>query len=217
MGEKVQLGDHGWVDRVLPWFVNNTLDVDEQERVRRHLDCCDACRAAVSLLSTLQSTLRHTTATPMVPPARTERLLATIDNLDGKHARSRRLTVIAVAASLAVALVVGTLVLSNRQTVITEPVLYETVTSPASGSSMDYVLDVQFEPGVTFAAQERLLRNLDARDTNRSEAGNMYRITVNLRASSLEELEQYKREVESLREIRSVTVVAVQLPVKRKQ
>ena len=54
MGEKVQMDDHGWVDRVLPWFVNNTLDVGEQERVRRHLGtlrrvprlpylCCRLC------------------------------------------------------------------------------------------------------------------------------------------------------------------------------
>ena len=152
-----------------------------------------------------------------MPPAHTERLFATIDNLDGKHARLRQLAVIAVAASLTAALVVATLVLSNQQPTVTEPVFYETVTSPANGASMDYVLDVQFEEGIAFVAQESLLRRLEALDINRSEADDTYRITVNLRASSLEELEQYMRDVESLREIRSVSVVAVQLPVKRQR
>jgi len=217
MGEKVQMDDHGWVDRVLPWFVNNTLDVDEQERVRRHLGRCDACRATVSLLSTVQSILRRATATPMVPPPRIERLLATIDNLDRKHLRVGRLAVIGIAASLTAALVVATLVLSNQQPAVTEPVLYETVTSPASGAAMDYVLEVQFEAGIPFIAQERLLRRLEALDINRSETDSTYRATVNLRASSLEELERYMRDVESLREIRSISVVAIQLPVKRQQ
>jgi hypothetical protein len=217
MGEKMQMDEHELIDRLLPWFVNNTLDAAEHHQVRRHLDTCEACRANVSLLSTVQSTVRHETATPMVPPPRTERLLEAINGLDRKKARLRPLTIMAVAASLGAALVVVTLLLPHREQAAMEPVRYETTTSPVRGTSMDYVLDVQFEPEVSPAAQERLLRGLEAKDINRSGSDSMYRITVNLPAASLEELERYTRDLESRTEIRTVSAVAVQLPMKRQQ
>lgn len=217
MGEKMQMDEHELIDRLLPWFVNNTLDAGEHHRVRRHLDTCAACQANVSLLSTVQSTVRHEIATPMVPLPRTERLLEAIDGLDRKKARLRPLTIMAVAASLGAALVVVTLLLPHREQAATEPVRYETTTSPVRGTSMDYVLDVQFEPGVSPAAQERLLRGLEAKDINRSGSDSMYRITVNLPAASLEELERYTDDLESRSEIRTVSAVAVQLPMKRQQ
>ena len=217
MGEKIQMDDHRLIDRLLPWFVNNTLDAAEYRRVRRHLDTCAACQANVSLLSTVQSTVRHEIATPMVPPPRTERLLEAIDGLDGKNARLRPLTIMAVAASLGAALVVVTLLLPHREQAAGGPVRYETTTSPAGGMSMDYVLDVQFEPGVSLAAQERVLRGLEAKDIDRIGSDSMYRITVNLQAASLEELERYTRDLESLGEVRTVSAVAVQLPMKRRQ
>ena len=217
MGERIQMDDHRLIDRLLPWYVNNTLDAAEHRRVRRHLDTCAACQANVSLLSTVQSTVRHETATPMVPPPRTERLLEAIDGLDRKKARLRPLTITAVAASLGAALVVVTLLLPHREQAAMGPVRYETTTSPAGGMSMDYVLDVRFEPGVSPAAQERLLAGLEAKDIDRIGTDGMYRITVNLPAASLEELERYTRDLESLSEVRTVSAVAVQLPMKRRQ
>ena len=217
MGEKIQMDDHRLIDRLLPWYVNNTLDAAEHRRVRRHLDTCAECQANVSLLSTVQSTVRHEIATPMVPPPRTENLLEAINGLDRKKARLRPLTIMAVAASLGAALVVVTLLLPHREQPATGPVRYETTTSPAAGMSMDYVLDVQFEQGVSTAAQERVLRGLEAKDIDRIGSDSMYRITVNLQAASLEELERYTRDLESLGEVRTVSAVAVQLPMKRQQ
>ncbi|MEX2124745.1 MAG: zf-HC2 domain-containing protein [Woeseia sp.] len=217
MGKKMQMDDHGLIDRLLPWFVNDTLDGVEHDRVRRHLGTCEACRETVSLLSAVQSTVRHAGATPMVPPPRTERLLESIDSLDRKGRRLRPLAIMAIAASLAAALVVITLLLPNREHAVTEPARYETATAPARGASMDYVLDVQFERGTPIAAQERVLRGLEARDISRSEPDGMYRLTVNLPAASLEDLERFARDVESLSEIKSVRVIAVQLPMKRQQ
>jgi hypothetical protein len=42
-------------------------------------------------------------------------------------------------------------------------------------------------------------------------------MTVNLPAASLEELERYTRDIESLAGIKSVSVVALQLPVEKQQ
>ncbi|HEX6260851.1 MAG TPA: zf-HC2 domain-containing protein [Woeseiaceae bacterium] len=215
MGEKVQLDEHGWVDRLLPWFVNNTLDERERERVRRHLNSCDACQEAATLLSTVQSSVRH--AIPMVPPPRTERLLASIDSFDRKTRRARTMAAIGVAASVAAALVVVALLQPDREQATTAPALYETTTSPAQRSSMDYVLDLEFKPGTSMAAQEQVLRGLEAKEINRSGSAGAYRITVSLPAASLEELERYTRDIESLGEIKSVNAVAVQLPMKRQQ
>ena len=217
MGEKVQMDNHAWVDRLLPWFVNNTLDDAERDRVRCHLDSCDACLGSVSLLSTVQDGVRHATATPMVPPPRTGRLLETIDSLDRKRGRLRTMAVTAFAASLAAALAVVTLLLPHREQAVTNPARYETTTTPGPIGSMDYVLDVQFEQGISLAAQQRVLRDAEAKELHQSGTRGMYRVTVNLPASSLEELERYTLELESLGEIKSARVVAVQLPMKPKQ
>ena len=217
MGEKVRLDDHGWVDRLLPWLVNNTLDDREYDRVRHHLDRCDACRQNVSLLSAMQASVRHATATPIVPPPRTGRLIDAIDSMDRKRAHVRTLATVALAASLAGVLVAVTLVLPDRQRTPTQPGRYETTTSPTHRGSINYVLDVQFEPGIPVAAQERALRRLAAKEVNRGDAAGAYRVTVNLPATSLEELERYTRDLESSSAIKTVTAVAVQIPMKPRQ
>lgn len=217
MGEKVQLDEHSRVDRLLPWFVNDTLDHSEREQVERHLDACHACRSAASLLSSVQSTVRHSIATPMTPQPRTDSLLESIDRSESKAGRSRTIAVVAVAASFAGAFLVVSLVLPDRDQEVTVPAHYETTTSPAPRSSMDYVLDLQFEAGTSIAAQEQVLQGLEAMEINRSGSSGTYRITVSLPAASLEELERYTRDLESSGEIESVDVVAVQLPMKRRQ
>lgn len=217
MGEKLQLDDHMWVDRLLPWFVNNTLDDDERDRVRRHLDTCDACRASVCLLSTVRDSVHHGTATPMVPRPRADRLLETIDSHVSKGRRTRTLAMFASAASVAAALVLVNLLLPDREQAVTEPARYETTTSPVQHASMDYVLDVQFEAGVPAAVQQQVLEGLEAKEINSAGSDGAYRVTVNLPASSLEELERYARELESVSEIKAVHAVAVQLPVKTRR
>jgi hypothetical protein len=217
MGEKVQLDEHSRVDRLLPWFVNDTLDHSEREQVERHLDACHACRSAASLLSSVQSTVRHSIATPMTPQPSTDRLLESIDRFENKAGRSRAIAVVAVAASFAAAFLVVALVLPDQGKEGTVPARYETTTSPTQRSSMDYVLELQFEAGISTAAQEQVLQGLEAMEINPSGSSGTYRITVSLPAASLEELERYTRDLESSGEVKSVDVIAVQLPMKRRQ
>lgn len=217
MGEEMQSDDHDLIDRLLPWFVNNTLEPGEHDRVRRHLGNCEACRSNVSLLSVVQSTVRHATATPIVPPPRTDRLVEAIGRSDDGSKRPRPLTITVLAASLAAALLIVALLLPDRENPVTPPALYETATSTPRQASMDYVLNVEFEQGTPLAVQGRMLRGLEARDINQGETNSTYRITVNLPAASLEELEQYMNDIESLPQIKSVSVVALQLPMKRQQ
>src|SRR5918995_1664359 len=105
--------NHEFIDGLLPWFVNNTLAPDEHIRVLRHLDRCEACSASVSLFSIVQTTMRHATATPMVPPPRADRLLEAIDATAKERLRPRPLIIGLLAASLAGALLVVTLLLPD--------------------------------------------------------------------------------------------------------
>jgi hypothetical protein len=209
--------NHELIDGLLPWFVNDTLEAGEEERVRRHLDNCEECRANVSLLSVVRSTVRRPTATPIVPPPHTDNFLKTIDGSDNGSKRPRPLTIAILAASLAAVLLVVVLLLPDHENAVTPPARYETATSTARQVSMDYVFNLQFESGTPPAVQGRVLRGLEARDIGQGETNGMYRVTVNLTAASLEELEQYMRDIESKPEIKSVSIVALQLPVKRQQ
>jgi len=215
MGEQMQEDEHALIESLLPWFVNGSLEAVEHDTVRRHLHGCEECRTTVSLLSVVQSTIRHATATPMVPSPRVDRFLENIDRSAKINRRSRPRTI--MAASLATALLLLALLLPDRENTELPPPRYETAASTARPISMDYVLNVQFEAGIPLSDRESVLRGLEARDVNRVEPGTVYRVTVNLPAASLEELEQYVSDVESLPQVRSVSVVALQLPMKRQR
>jgi hypothetical protein len=218
MAEQPDHGDHESIDGLLPWFVNNTLSPAEYERVRHHLDGCEECRANVALLSVVKSTVRRATTTPLVPPPRTGRLLEAIDALsqDRKSRRWVGATAAAVAA-VGFALLAVALLIPDRRIGDASPARFETATSAARQAGMDYVLIVQFEPGSLAADRDRVLRELDARDISRDEAEGSYRVTVSLAATSLAELERFTRDVEALPEVRSASVVALQLPVQSPQ
>lgn len=48
-------------DELLPWYVNGTLDDDEQRRVAAHLDVCGRCRAEVEWLRALRAGVKQAT------------------------------------------------------------------------------------------------------------------------------------------------------------
>ena len=51
--------DHLQLSLLLPWFVNGTLEADEQQKVEAHLKMCLTCRRELRQLSLLQSQLRQ--------------------------------------------------------------------------------------------------------------------------------------------------------------
>lgn len=209
--------EHELTDRLLPWFVNGTLAPDEHERVQRHVDCCEACREEVTVLAAIRSSVRHDDATPIVLPPRAETLFEAIDAAAGRSRRRRVLAASLLAASVAAVMLVGTLLPVYRERGSAAPVLYETTTSPTQPASMDYVFDLQFEPGTPPAEQRRTLEGLEASDVERLEEESKYRVTINLSIGSLQELEQYTDGISALPDVQSINVVALQLPVKRKQ
>lgn len=214
IGDDARNPEHSAVDGLLPWYVNETLSVGERARVRRHLDECGACREAASLLSRVESVVVRPTATPILPPLRPGRLLETIDRFErGKRPWKRAPTV--AAASLAMAAATLLLLLPDREAGVPQPSLYETATSAPQKATMEYVMNLEFEPGVGEGDRQRVLRELDAGEIRRDDVSGVYDVNVTLAVASLDDLERFTRAVEDRPEVRAARIVALKLPVQR--
>ena len=58
---------------LLPWYVNGTLDTFERQRIARHLETCESCRAEVEELSALKAGLAAMYDAQPGPSAQTAR------------------------------------------------------------------------------------------------------------------------------------------------
>lgn len=220
MNDEHRVADHATADELLPWYVNGTLDSGERDAVRRHLADCAACRDSVALLSTLDSALDRTAATPILPRPQPERLLARIDEADRRPGILRglppRAAWLAMAASVAAAALAGTWLWLQPDPGAGPPVLFETVTSESTASAMDYVLELEFDPRAGADERERLLRDIGATDVRENEDGG-YRLTVSMPVASLDELEEFRRSLASSPHVEAVNIVALQLPMRSRE
>ncbi len=207
--------DHHDIDLLLPWYVNGTLDSVEQDRVANHVAVCAICRDSVSLLTGVQSAVANNIATPILPKPRVDEFQELIDARPSLQQRDWRRPGITLIVSAAALLLVFVLLFTILQDVADVPQRFETATTQQSAVTMDYVLSIQFESGVSLVDRERLLQLIEARDIYRGGEQNTYRVIVQLPSTSLEELEQYTDDLETLSEVKSVSVVALQLPMRR--
>lgn len=202
---------HEQVSLLLPWFVNGTLDSGEHELVRRHLADCSECRSDLALLSSVQSAIAASSLTPIVPGADAARLLDALDrNESTRPAPGRRGILV---ASLAAAFVIIAAVWLYQNQSQLAPTRFHTATSAPPAVAMDYVLSVTFTAETDAMKRDQVLRDIGAKDIIPADEDGTYRVTVNLRISSLEELDRYTREMEALPEMQSIEVVAMQLPL----
>jgi len=214
MTDNRQIHDHDAIDLLLPWYVNDTLDATEHDRVAKHLATCGECQESVSLLTDVQAAVVTNKATPMVPQPRVNELLNAISTGNPLRHGDRQQSKIFFAAAAVTLLLVATLILTNPDDRSGIPQQFETATSSQDGASMDYVLSIQFESGTSPTDRVRVLQDIGARDVSGGSNEGSYRVIVQLSAASLEELDRYTGDLESLSEIRSVSVIALQLPVK---
>ena len=217
MTENTQLHDHDAIDLLLPWYVNDTLNPDEHDRVSKHVATCAECRENVSLLVGIQAAVVRNKATPIVPQPRIDELLESISTGNPLHHLDRQQSRTFFGAAAITLLLIATLLLINQEDRSGIPQRFETATSSQVGASMDYVLTIQFESGSSPADRDRILQDIGARDVSGGSDEGSYRVIVQLSAASLEELDSYTGDLESLSEVRSVAVVALQLPVRPQQ
>ena len=214
MTDNTQMHDHDEIDLLLPWYVNETLDQAEHERVAIHVATCNECQENVSLLADVQAAVLRNEATPLVPQPRVNELLESISTDNQLRPSDRSQSTIYFAAAAATLLLIATLIITNPDDPAGVAQKFETATTTQNGASMDYVLSIQFEPATTSTDRERVLQDIGARDVSGGIDEGSYRVIVQLSASSLEQLDRYTGDLESLPEVTSVSVVALQLPMK---
>jgi len=208
---------HADIELLLPWYLNSTLDEQERLSVRQPLDTCNECRTNVEILSRMRTAIREPSAVPMVPPPRFEELLESIDSNNRSSATPHQYRNWLVAATLATLALATLLFLSGRDDMGTPPAQFETATSTQQANPMDYVLDISFEPGVSIDTRRSFLASINAQEISVDEATLTSRIIVQLPATSLQELDAYTLELKNRSSVRSVNVIALQLPVRQEQ
>jgi len=216
MIDNMAMHDHDEIDLLLPWYVNNTLDPAEHERFVKHVAACADCQESVSLLAEIQAVVTRNKATPIMPQPRVNELLDSISTDNLLRHRDRQQPMILFVAAAVTLLLIATLILSNQDVRSGMPQKFETATSHQDGASMDYVLRIQFESGTSQTDRDRVLQDIGARDVSGGSGGS-YRVIVQLSAASLEELNRYTSDMESLSEVSSVNVLALQLPMQTEQ
>ena len=89
MNQTNLLQTHDEIDRLLPWYVNDTLGDAERALVAAHIAACRECRDNVAFLKYLQHGIGAESLTPLVPAPRPEELLDAIDRGNAPQLQSR--------------------------------------------------------------------------------------------------------------------------------
>jgi hypothetical protein len=206
--------EHEQVSLLLPWYVNNTLTGTEVDIVRHHISVCNECMEDITFLTSVQSSMAKGSPSPILPAADPASLLASLDdslNFVGRRTVSIRRT--AVIATLAATLAALAVVFTYQERAETPVARFETATSTGEIRPMDYVLNIAFTESAGQVDQERTLKEIDARSVSSERDAGIFRVTVTLQISNMEDLERYTEALESLPTVQSVEVVAMQLPL----
>ena len=157
---------HKVVDALLPWYVNGTLEGEELEGVRRHLGECELCRQEADWLRELHTACVAAESVPGASDAfrglrrRLEAPPPDKHSSDSPRLASRSSwTRWALAASVAIAVVLGASVLRDTSA----PALYRTLGASSGSAQTSGSMIVVFDPATTEAELRRILRSADAR------------------------------------------------------
>ena len=161
---------HAEADRLLPWWVNGTLEGDEREQVAQHLADCAQCQREVEWLQTLQAELASETTASTDAPRAMQRLRRRMRSANmlaqgaapsatvprrGWGRRDRWLAWV-VAAQAVIVVGLGGVLVHNHQAAGE----YRTLSSPDSHGTL---LVVTFDPQMTEAQMRELVRSNDTR------------------------------------------------------
>lgn len=204
---------HDNVERLLPWFVNGTLDPEEMNEVSRHVSGCEVCERAIAELSVIRHGVRTHPATPIVPEPNVERLMVTVDAHENRG--SIGMPRWAIAASLGALLLAAFNYYWDNDRSAQLPQRYETATSTQDTPGMAYVLAVDFVEGLGATEQDEILKGYGATDITRSGPEAVYRVTARSPAMSVEELARFTDKLAATTGVASVEVVALQSPLGR--
>lgn len=173
---------HRRADRLLPWFVNGTLEGDDLDLVARHLAQCTRCEHEVEWLREVSAacTKARTRGEPLVAaPASSHagvkpRAWRARSSVQSAWRNTSSWTRFAMAAQLGAIVVLGAVVAAQF---FAPPAEYRTLGSPAAQSA-DASIVVVFDPNTTQAEMLRLLRMAGARIVGGPTQANGYLLAV---------------------------------------
>lgn len=197
---------------LLPWYANGTLGESDVVAADAHLRVCSACRSELPVLRRVQEAIGRESVAVLVPPADAREFIAKVDR-PARRARAFRLSWFNAAVAAGVALIVAGAYSWISSSGGPEQTVFETATESASGSTLDYVLQVSITHSLDIREHEAVLEALQPESVSGPDADGNYRVVVRLPVRSLGELEDYRLSVESLATIERARIVAVELPV----
>jgi hypothetical protein len=165
---------HAEADRLLPWYINGTLEEGERVQVEQHLAECAQCQREATWLRTLQNDFAeqaqkdHTLSTGRRPRRNAETPGSARPAWSAQRRRGWWLSWLA-AMQAAVILVLGTIVFWPPHTT------YRTLSAPDDRGQL---LVVAFDPHISEAQMRELIRAQDARIVGGPTEGGAYVLRV---------------------------------------
>ena len=200
----------------IPWLLNGTLSESAAAAVREHIRDCSDCQADLDSHKHMRAAVLGREVTPMMPATKAEDVIGVVRTGRSQRWRSKRLRsrLIAIAASIAILGVAMVLSLYPDSGTEESNQLFETATSAGAPGGIDYVMQLQFEDGVTNLEKSRIAAQLeDVVKWSISDGGD-YEVHVQLAAPSLAALQDYEERAVVITGVQSAKFTALQLPMR---
>ena len=197
----------------IPWLINGTLSDSAAAELLEHLEVCSDCKVDFESHEYMRAAALGNEVTPLMPTSKAEDIFR-IGRTGRSRSRRLPLRLQVIAASIAILGVAIVLSFYLDRDGVGHNQLFETATSAGSSGGIDYVLQLQFEDGVTNPEKGRIVAQLE--DVVRwtvSDSG-AYEVHVQLTAPSLAVLEDYEERTVALSGVQSAQFTALQLPVR---
>ena len=200
----------------IPWYVNGTLSAAAAADLREHIKDCSDCKADIEIHEDMNASVLGRGLTPMIPVTRAEDIIGVSSNGLEQPSRVRQFSsrLIAVAAGIAVLGVALVLALYPEKGAEVSNQLFQTATSTGSSEGIDYVLQLQFEEGVSDSEGGRIAAELEGAVKWTVNDNGVYEVHVRLAVPSLQVLQEYEEHTEALQGVQSAKFTALQLPIR---
>ncbi len=208
--------DHKTCWKLLPWYVNDTLERAERAGVEQHLESCDACRDEVASLKDLRLHVRDTiprTNAASVDDASVDRGLHQVQHRIDERDRIRSwpspgVRWVLAGQAAAILLLVSMLA---WPTAPEQPKIFETLSAPPQAVSQEegdsQTLRIVFDEAAKEIELRRLLRSVNAEIVGGPTDVGAYTLRVE------RELEAIERDATVLSRLRTDPLVRLAEPV----
>ncbi len=172
-------------EKILPWYVNNTLTDEERRKVEEHLKGCERCRSEVEYLKALRSQVKTTSDVTFYGKLGLKRLLRDIKkeaHPPGRFGFPRWQPALAIAASLIIML--QSVILYNywQQS--------DAITTLSGPVQEGVVLQVSFASDASEAQIRKVLHSVEGSIIDGPSAIGIYRVRLDLPTEKKERINE---------------------------